>query len=269
MVERLTTLAAVKGWLDITGAESDVELTRIIEAASQFVLNYLNREGFAARQYTQNCLGNGQHSMLLRNWPVISVSSVGVAGTVIPASTLGVGGLPGSGYTISDPRTSAQSLSLYGHSFYYRAPCQVIYTAGYETSQTVTLTKATEDDTTILVTPTAGGQWVSDTGVLIDSVAAAKVTADPQAGEYSVDGWGVYTFNAADDGKEAIISYAYCPADIAFGVTEIIAEWYKRRDRIGILSKTLGGQETITFTNQEMSSAVRAYLQPYQNVVPI
>ena len=50
---------------------------------------------------------------------------------------------------------------------------------------------------------------------------------------------------------------------------EIVGLWFKRRDRIGILSKTLGGQETITYSQEDMSGSARAMLQPFKNVAPI
>ena len=270
MTERLTTLAAVKDWLGIDTSDSDELLTRIIDAASQFALNYMNRGGFASQTFTENFRGNGKSSMLLRNWPVISVSSVGIGGSLVQASTLVQGGLPSEGYTVSDARDAPQSLELYGYHFYYRVPCQIIYQAGYRTSQAYVLELSDEPDT-VTVTPSNGGQWVADVGVTINSLTAVKVTADPSTGQYSVDESGVYTFSNNDATKTAVITYAYCPPDVSFGVTEIIGEWYKRRDRIGVLSKSLSGGvgESVSFVNSDMNDAVRGYLQPYRNVIPV
>ena len=102
----------------------------------------------------------------------------------------------------------------------------------------------------------------------INAVAATKVTGTPITGQYAVDEWGTYTFASADATKTAIISFSYTPFDVSQAANEIAAEWYKRKDRIGVLSKTLGGQETITFSQQDMTKAARAMLQPYCNVVP-
>jgi len=55
MTERLTTLAAVKDWLDISNNDSDTALVRLIDAASQFVLGWLNRDSFNAKEYSQHC----------------------------------------------------------------------------------------------------------------------------------------------------------------------------------------------------------------------
>lgn len=275
MTERLTTLAAVKEWLEIPEDQetSDAQLLRLIDAASQFTLNYLNRDSLLATVYTQNFRGNGKNSQLLRNWPVLSVTSVGIGGTVIPASVRGVAGLPGSGFLISDPRNSQQSLDLYGYGFTYGAPSQVVYTAGFETSEAIVIASVEEgeppEDVIVPFTPTNSGQWIGDVGVTIDDVVATLVTGTPTAGQYAVSEWGVYTFALADVGKDAVVTYSYCPWDLSQGVIELIGEWMKRKDRIGVLSKTLGGQETITYSQQDMNDTIKRAFIPYMNVVPV
>lgn len=277
MTERLTTLAAVKEWLELIDTEtSDDQLLRLINAASQFTLNYLNRDTLIPTEFTQNFKGNGKDYALLRNWPVLSVSSVGMAGQLITAATLGIGGLPSSGYTISDPRNSQQAVQLYGYNFYYGAPSQVIYVSGFEASQEVVISKvqagAPPADVIVPFTPTNMGQWISPVSVFIDGVLAIQLTSNdplPSTGEYYVDEWGVYTFSLADVDKTAAVTYAYCPWDLSQGIIELIGEWFKRKDRIGLLSKTLGGQETITFSQKDMSDTIKRAFIPYMNVVPI
>lgn len=270
MTERLTTLAAVKEWLGITTDGSDAALTRIIDAASQFVLGWLNRDSFQATSYTQNFRGNGKGSTLLRNWPVISVSSVGVAGVAVPEATAPVNGLPGSGWMLSDPRNAPQSLELFGYSYTYQWPCQVVYVAGFRTTQTSVVPSVDTGSTYAVIEPTNDGCWSADLGVTLDSITATlNAAGTPAAGEYSVDEWGTYSFNSADAGKVAVISYDYTPWAVSFAVTELIGEWYRRKDRIGVLSKTLGGQETVTFSQKDMNDSIRGSLQLYNNVVPI
>ena len=270
MTERLTTLAAVKEWLDMSSEASDSLLTRVIDAASQFALNHMNRDGFGSRDYTQNFMGNGKTENLLNNWPIIDITSVGINGSLIPASSFGVGGLPTSGYRVSDLRSAPQALQLYGYNFIYRTPCQVIYRAGYQASQVFLLANP-DSLASIEVIPTASGQWVSDVGVTLNGVEATKVATSPATGEYSVSEWGVYTFNTADDSAEAIITFSYCPFLVSFGVTELVGEWFKRRDRIGVSSKALSGGvgENVSFTQSDMNASVRSYLQAYKNVIPV
>jgi len=270
MTERLTTLAAVKEWLDITTDGADDSLIRIIDAASQFVLGWLNRDSFQAQSYTQNFRGNGKSSMLLRNWPIISITSVGIGGASIPAASAPVNGLPGSGYMVSDPRNAPQSLELFGYAYVIGSPSQVVYTAGFRTSQSSIIPAVASGETYAVLTPNTDGCWSADLGVTIDGVAATLSAAGtPTAGQYAVDEWGTYSFNSADVGKTAVMSYDYTPWAVSFAVTELIGEWYKRKDRIGVLSKTLGGQETVTFSQKDMNDSIRGSLQLYNNVVPI
>lgn len=266
MTERLTDLATIKDWLGITGANSDSILTHILDAASQFALNYMNRDGFAATTYTENFKGNGKDAMLLHNWPLISVSSVGINGRAVLASPIGNNGLPGSGYTISDPRQAPQAVILHGSYFDLGAPCRVVYRAGFEDVEVQTLVN---NSGTVSVASFSKGHWTSNVGVTLDGVAAIKVNASPSVGQYAVDSWGTYSFNVSDAGKVAAITYGYCPSDVSFGVMEIIGEWFKRKDRIGVLSKTLGGQETVSFLASDLNASVRSSLQPYRSVIPV
>jgi hypothetical protein len=136
MTERLTTLAQVKDYLEIQTDESDSFLTRLIDSASQFVLTWIGRDTFGLRSYTQNFRGTGRPSVMLFNWPVQSVTSVGIAGSAVAASPIGNLGNPSSGYVVSDVRFGQQQVNLYGYNFWSGAPSQVIYSAGFQTSQT-------------------------------------------------------------------------------------------------------------------------------------
>lgn len=263
MTERLTTLAAVKEWLGIDSTDSDTQLIRLINAASQFVTNYLNWDTFAARDYVQNGRGNGQQSMLLRHWPVISVSSVGFASSTFTVTPWGIEGSGAVPYFLSDHRNGPASLELYGRSFPYRVPITISYRAGFEASQSFEL------ETGKTVSPNNAGQWIANTSVTKNDVEMVKVDKDPVSGQYAVDDWGVYTFSDADAGSSVVIRYSYVPWDLSFAVTETIGEWYKRKDRIGVLSKTLGGQETITFSKADLSELANSAIRSYANVVPM
>jgi hypothetical protein len=98
-----------------------------------------------------------------------------------------------------------------------------------------------------------------------------RVTGTPTAGQYKVDDEGVYTFAAADTAAEVVISFGYAPYDIGQAVVELVGEFMKRKDRIGIASKGLAGgvSETISFTRSDMNETVRLILQPYRSVVPV
>lgn len=261
--ERLTTLAAVKQWLNISNDDSDELLTRAIDAVSQFILQYLNWESFRRTTYTYNFRGYGSPNALLQNWPVLSVDSVAVGGSLVTASTFS-NGMPGSGYYLSDRRDGPQAITLQGRVFARNTPAQVIYEAGFETTDSFTPTAEV-----LTFTPTNRGTWSADIGVTIDGVPAVEVDDSPIEGQYSVSEWGLYTFAAADVGREVIVSYSYTPPAVSHAATELVGELFKRKDRIGVISKTLGGQETVSFSQTDMSNPVKTMLQPFKNVVPV
>ena len=84
--------------------------------------------------------------------------------------------------------------------------------------------------------------------------ARAPSSAAPGAGQYVVSG-GVYAFRAADAGRAVTIGYGYVPQDVAQAATELAAERFRAAERIGLKSKSLGGQETIAYDTSADSGA--------------
>jgi hypothetical protein len=62
--------------------------------------------------------------------------------------------------------------------------------------------------------------------------------------------------------------YAATPPDVAQAVIELVGEAFRRRDRIGVSSKTLGGQEVVAFSLKDMNDAARGLLSSYQVLAP-
>lgn len=259
--ELLTTLGRVKAWLGIPddNTSADALLNVLIKSASAFVLNYLNRDSFELAEVSEVYDGYGNREMVLRRTPVYDVSALSFSGVPISAA-LGNGfDVPYSnGWVYGDGR-----LTLFGMAFpRCKHAVAIRYRAGYVTSDEAVVPA---DPWQITVTNT----WLSDVGVTVDGVALAKVTGSPGSGEYSVSTSGVYTFNVAQEGGAAVILYSYVPADVEQAVWEIVGERYKYRDRIGQNSKTLGGQETVSFSREAMPQYIRELLQPYKHVVPV
>ena len=73
----LTTLNNVKtiAGIALTNTTPDALLTRLINSLSQAAESYCGRS-FARASYTETYNGNGRQVLLLRHWPVISVSLV-------------------------------------------------------------------------------------------------------------------------------------------------------------------------------------------------
>ena len=123
----LTTLDAVKAWLpDMASVStSDDLLASLISAASRFVCNYTGRPSFDILTYTERYDGTGHRSMLLRQWPVVEVQSLGFG-----AATLAD---PGD-FTLETPLAGGgpQRLSLARGGFPRgRGNVTVTYDAGY------------------------------------------------------------------------------------------------------------------------------------------
>lgn len=267
----LCSLADVKAWLGIaTGTTtSDAILTGLITAVSRTILEYLNRSYILPVQRTEVRDGTGSQRMVLKEFPVQSVKSLTVDGSVIAACT----SPPfGSGYILEAadtyPPGHAQRLVMPGQMFCRGySNVTVVYTAGYQ----VTGEAAVVPITPFQVTPVQPyGNWASDQGVTYaNGTALVKVASGPTVGQYSVSAVGLYTFAAADVGASVLLTYGYVPADLRQACIESISERFKYKDRVGIQSQSLGGQETITYSMADMSKPVKLMLQSFVSVAPI
>lgn len=263
----LTTLAHVKAWLAITSDTNDALLLRMIRSASAMALNYTQRTSIALMQYDDVYDGNGNNFMLLRQYPVSEVLSMSFNGTAVQqAAGNGVDSQFINGYVLESSKSfeSQQRVTLFGWRFPRgRSLVSVSYKAGYVTTEEFTL----PDESPLTVTTSY--TWLADEGVTnIDGTLFVPVASDPLQGQYTVDD-GVYTFNIADIDVTVLITYSYVPADIEQAVWEMVGERFRYMDRIGYLSKSLGGQETVTFSQVSMSAYVRELLNPFKRVAPV
>ena len=62
--------------------------------------------------------------------------------------------------------------------------------------------------------------------------------------------------------------FATTPLEIAQACIELVALRYRERTRIGEVSKALGGGETVTYTQKDMSEPTATLLQQYRAVTP-
>jgi hypothetical protein len=63
--------------------------------------------------------------------------------------------------------------------------------------------------------------------------------------------------------------YATVPPDIAQACIELVCLRYRERSRIGELSRSLGGAETVAFSQKDLSEAIKTLLQQYRTVIPV
>src|SRR6185437_8372127 len=81
----LIDLPTVKAWLGVTSTTYDAQLSGLVTAVSAFIVNYLGRQLLSA-SYVETYRGNGQRSMVLRNFPITALASVAFAGQTITAA---------------------------------------------------------------------------------------------------------------------------------------------------------------------------------------
>ena len=62
--------------------------------------------------------------------------------------------------------------------------------------------------------------------------------------------------------------YPTAPPDLAQACIELVCRRYRERSRVGEVSKALGGGETVTFSQKDMSEDVRTMLLPYRVAAP-
>jgi len=261
----LVSLADVKSWLSITtnDATRDAALSRTITQISRAIYNYMNRGTILPQTITEYYSG-GRDRIQLRNWPVISIVQVTADELEIPESV----SLRSSGYWLEPAEIgspgSMQILQFRGYfPLQMRSNIRVTYTTGYLHAETWV----------IPTTPTFSvmmpyGKWASSYSVSrSDGTSLTEVASSPAIGEYTVQD-GVYTFSAVDSGQQVIIQYGFIPADLASVATEWIAYRWSSKDRIGQTSKSIGGQETVSYTNEAIPAFVAQSLQNFRRVVP-
>lgn len=256
----LIRLTDVKTWLGLDNSNSDALLRLLIGQVSAGIQNYTSRQSFVPTDYTELLRTGMTNKVQLRQWPVISVSSVSVNGQSIPASS----GYNNAGWYLSDMDvgSSDQMHSLIFRNMYFMSggEVEISYRAGYQMEETVTVPAVSP------YTVTATEYWMTSEAVLNSGGAAmVKVATSPASGQFSVVD-GVYTFNAAQSGQTVTLRYGYLPRDLAQCAMHWVSEIYKYRERIGYSSKSLGGQETVSFIVKDMPDLVTLALNPYRRV---
>ncbi len=63
--------------------------------------------------------------------------------------------------------------------------------------------------------------------------------------------------------------YSTTPPEIAQACIELVALRYRERTRIGEVSKSMGGAETVSYSQKDLSDAIKTLLQQYRLVAPI
>ena len=118
----LTTLANAKQYLRIINQTDDLLISRIISAASDLAVNYINRD-IMQQTYTENFTGYGNSFHMFQNYPVVSVISLTILDTVI---------LPANNYSSNGYIFDEEQLVLQHYQFNRnRLVNKIVYVAGY------------------------------------------------------------------------------------------------------------------------------------------
>lgn len=126
--EALTTVADVKEILGITGVTQDNLITRNINYATKIILNYCGVSSFKSTAYIEEYDGIGGNELVLRNKPVITITSVewrDEAGNNASYELLDT-----EDYFVDTAAGIIKSLITLGGSYH---SWKVTYTAGYAT----------------------------------------------------------------------------------------------------------------------------------------
>ena len=266
----LTNLAALKAWLGLPSAPgpNDGTLGALITAASRSIYASLSRPSLLPFAYAET-IDLETSRVTLRHWPVVQVTSVTWRGIAVPPDTnadleasIGYALEPGDGVPPGQP----QALDLFGRYRPGRQRLVVSYSAGYAIQNEAQAVPAAAPFQLSAFSPY--GPWGSDLGVSYTATGAPlmPVSASPNAGQYVV-GAGTYTLAAADARQSVSISYGYVPQDVAQAALELAAERFRAAERIGLRSKSIGGQETIAYDTSAMSAPIQAMLQPYKRTI--
>jgi hypothetical protein len=264
----LTTVTNVKAWLGLPGTptQSDTMLAGLVTAASRAIYAALSRASLLPQTYTDT-IDLETDRVYLANWPIQQVNSVLLDGLAVPPA-VAASGPPMLGYLLQPgdvaPPGRPQALDIFGRRHHRgRENLIVAYQAGYAIRAEAWTAPSTAPYLITAAQPF--GVWAGDLGVAYSASGQAlqAVVGAPAASQYAVSG-GVYQFNPADAGAALSLSYGFVPQDLAQAAIELAAERFRAADRIGLRSKTLGGQETIAYDLSGVSASVEALIAPYR-----
>jgi hypothetical protein len=289
----LTTVDAVADYLN-QPENLDVSLIQgLVTSYSQAILTRTGRGNLSSiKTYSETYSGTGSNRQQLRNYPILSVTSLVVGTTPIPQSP----GPNRAGWVIDTAGSQAAlaiiSPNWVGNWSAAESPWRggnwgggnapplgnaqycfvqgvmnvaVTYQAGYvlETLEVDTI-PATPGPYTVKVAQAA--KFYADQGVtLANGTPLELVTGAPASGQYSVTA-GTYTFNVAQQGASVNISYQYggTPFDLAEAVTEWCGDVYRSRQWIGQKSQMQPNVGTTSYATWPMPDRVKSLCDFYR-----
>jgi len=263
----LVSLSQLKVHLGVQSSADDDLLAGLISQISRAICTYLNRPFIWPRDVVDTFDGNDRTRIQLRHWPVVSVALVTINDQPFAAAAAG----SGLGWMLEpgddEPPGAMQMLRLSGAHFPRGLQnVRIAYRAGYQISNEAQAIPLAAPYVVAALQPYGG--YVSDCGVAFaNGQKMTAVAANPAQGQYSLDGFGGYVFSQADSGQSILLSYGYVPLDLANCALEWAADRYRYRERIGMASKSLGGQETAVYRIAAMPEFVAMALRGFIRMI--
>lgn len=276
----LTTVADVQAYWGLTNAPASSVLKGLITRVSRMLLTNLNRSILVPHTFAEQFNGTGTESLVLPNWPLLSLTSLGISGVAVtiapqtdsptpPNNPYGWRFQPWDGVPPGDPAV----VELVGGAWYIYGGQNVVatYRAGYQVSDEV-------PDTTPYLPLTPYGIWATDEGVVYASTGAALTPVargpTPPVGSYvppepdADTPFLNYIFNGTDVISGLQLSYGFVPADLEQAAIEMVMLRGSYRSRVGYKSQSLASQETITYDLSGIPDAISSMISPYRSVLP-
>ena len=278
--QNLTTLARylVAQPAATPSASQKAQLQQLITAASRAIINELNIDSLVNSSYTERYDGLGNTRLLLRKYPVTSITALYIGSQLVPpAIPPGPNAPCPSGYLIQSwdgiPPGQLQTVDVFNYFFCSGMQnITVTYNAGYAIiGEAATLT------TTSYTANQPYGFWAADNGVTYASsgVALVPVSSNPTVGQYvppnpydPTSPTYSYTFNTSDENKPLLFNYSYMPTDLEQACIAWVAERVAYAQRVGMKSQSLAAQETFSYFLGAMPDYVMNILDSYRIVVP-
>jgi len=263
----LCDLASVKSFivpaLSATTA-SDAVLSALISGASRSIEAYLGRE-LMAQSWTEMRNGTGQDKLALKHWPVLSVSSVTIDTSAIPAT----GNPPTQswgGYTF-DNRFVYIAPGFLGFPAYFQRGIQnvqIVYAAGYITPGMIAVAALPGWAAS---TAYAANAQIQAGGMVFTTAAAgtsgASAPAWPtQLGATVAD--GTVTWQATGEAVSLFAGAELLPDGIRVAAMQQVALLFKNRTRVGDTG-TGEGPQRVSYMNQGLHKTTCMMLDPYRD----
>lgn len=291
----LTTPARFINWSGSSLTLPSAQISQLITSQTAMLYGKLNRSRLYSQTFTRIFDGVGNMQIELPDWPVTSVVAVQQGSSLVQPALLlpppaastyfGYRFVPWNGNLPGDPSV----LEFVNGYFYVGAQnVRITYQAGYLVVNEAQAVPAGPGPYTVTVAQLQG-IWCRDNGVVYASTGLplVPVATTPSIGQYippldanntPADQVGVYTFAAADADAALLISYSFVPAELEEACNQMVAERLSYTSRIGEISKSLGGQETVRFLRggtgrpysrtSALPPEVADLIWPYVSVIP-